>query len=78
MKRLTPILVIAAMNLPTFAVANGEPQTQTKGEKIVPDDDPRWSNWPHNPESQAGRSYSKLVRLEYGGPVERNFESGRR
>ncbi len=78
MKRLTSVLVIAAMTLPAIAVAEGETQNQAKTEKNVPDNDPRWSNWPHQPETQAGRSYSKLVRIEYGGPVERNFESGRR
>lgn len=38
----------------------------------------RWvSNWPANPERQGGREYTKFTRPELGGPVERNFESGR-
>ncbi|SLN25261.1 hypothetical protein TRL7639_00858 [Falsiruegeria litorea R37] len=78
MTRLKTILAIAALTLPAVAVAEGDAQTSTKAHKSVPDNDPRWSNWPHAPETQAGRSYSKLVRIEYGGPVERNFESGRR
>jgi len=79
MKHLTSILIIAALSLPTLAVAKSDKHsTKDKAHSSVPDNDPRWSNWPHAPETQAGRSYSKLVRIEYGGPVERNFESGRR
>ncbi|MBT3143169.1 hypothetical protein DS909_02975 [Phaeobacter gallaeciensis] len=72
---------IALLILPQVAAATGK--VDSKDQKIekgaqVPDTDPRWSNWPHLPDGQAGRSYRKLVRPEYGGPVERNFESGRR
>ena len=81
LKPLVSSIGIALLTLPQIVTADGttEPK-EKKAEKStqVPDTDPLWSNWPHLPDGQAGRSYRKLVRPEYGGPVERNFESGRR
>ncbi len=80
-RSLASSIGIALLVLPQLATATGtaDPKDQkAEKEAHVPDTDPRWSNWPHLPDGQAGRSYQKLVRPEYGGPVERNFESGRR
>jgi hypothetical protein len=80
----TPLLLGAAalwlisFASPTTADNTTKEQAQTqKASQSKKDTHPRWSNWPNLPERQGGRSYSKLVRPEFGGPVERNFESGR-
>lgn len=77
MKTITTFALIAAVSLVLPAASNAE-QTKEVKKTHKADTDTYWSNWPHQPERQGGRAYSKRTRIEYGGPVERNFESGRR
>ncbi|MBE1283651.1 MAG: hypothetical protein GJ676_10105 [Rhodobacteraceae bacterium] len=76
--------IIAATTFVSFAGATlalaDTAKTETKQveqKKQQLHKDSNVSNWPHAPERQGGRSYSRIVPIEYGGPVERNFESGR-
>ncbi len=83
MNRLKEISILAAIVIavPLAASAGNDTDKKTKDQVTSDhklDNDPKWSNWPHLPERQGGSAYSKRTRIEYGGPVERNFESGRR
>lgn len=71
-------LALATLLTPTLALAT---TGETKIPKPTAHQDAaqadQYSNWPDKPERQGGREYTKFTRPEVGGPVERNFESGR-
>ncbi|MCA0871872.1 hypothetical protein LCL97_13620 [Seohaeicola saemankumensis] len=76
--RRAPAILLAALLAPTWALADtGQGDTPPAPRADQPPKSQWISNWPAAPDRQGGREYTKFTRPELGGPVERNFESGR-